>query len=136
MNYCGFLRGLALILLLLGSPIAMAQGKPSVAADGGYVIGIDDVIEISLVGVASSKVRAKVQADGSVPLPSGQRVTAADTTALQVSRAVAGKISSARSFVQPHDWFHVVSFTRISLCVLGFVTFPGLVSIQLPSRTL
>src|SRR3546814_1072385 len=64
MNYCGFLRGLALILLLLGSPIAMAQGKPSVAADGGYVIGIDDVIEISLVGVDSYKVRAKVQADG------------------------------------------------------------------------
>src|SRR3546814_4796921 len=63
MNYCGFLRGLALILLLLGSPIAMAQGKPSVAADGGYVIGIDDVIEISLVGVDSYKVRAKVQAD-------------------------------------------------------------------------
>src|SRR3546814_7504345 len=88
MNYCGFLRGLALILLLLGSPIAMAQGKPSVAADGGYVIGIDDVIEISLVGVDSYKVRAKVQADGSVPLPYGQSVTAADKTALQLSREV------------------------------------------------
>src|SRR3546814_2327446 len=78
MSYYGFLRGLALILLLLGSPVAMAQGKPSVAADGGYVIGIDDVIEISLVGVDSYKVRAKVQADGSVPLPYGQSVTAAD----------------------------------------------------------
>src|SRR3546814_4866429 len=101
MNYCGFLRGLALILLLLGSPIAMAQGKPSVAADGGYVIGIDDVIEISLVGVDSYKVRAKVQADGSVPLPYGQSVTAADKTALQLSREVAGQLSSAGYYVKP-----------------------------------
>src|SRR3546814_18034572 len=93
MNYCGFLRGLALILLLLGSPIAMAQGKHSVAADGGYVIGIDDVIEISLVGVDSYKVRAQVQADGSVPLPYGQRVTTDDKTERHISREVTGKLT-------------------------------------------
>src|SRR3546814_2870974 len=78
----------------------MAQGKPSVAADGGYVIGIDDVIEISLVGVDSYKVSAKVQADGSVPLPYGQSVTAADKTTLQLSREVAGKLSSAGYYVK------------------------------------
>src|SRR3546814_582608 len=127
MNYCGFLRGLALILLLLGSPIAMAQGKPSVAADGGYVIGIDDVIEISLVGVDSYKVRAKVQADGSVPLPYGQSVTAADKTALQLSREVAGQLSSAGYYVKQQVLVDVVSYASRYVTVMGAVTSPGLV---------
>lgn len=121
-----------LFLLPFGLPQAIAQDAPSAApvTDGGYVIGVGDVIEVSLVGVADYRARVKVQADGTVMLPYAESVTVADRTALQLSREVAWKLAATGYYVKPQVVVDIVTYASRYVTVLGAVASPGLVPVD------
>ncbi|MBK5265347.1 MAG: SLBB domain-containing protein [Alphaproteobacteria bacterium] len=114
--------------------MAIAQDSEPLASSGvtdsGYVIGVDDVIEVSLVGVADYRARVKVQADGTVLLPYVESVAAVDKTSLALSREIARRLVSAGYYVKPQVIVDIVSYTSRYVTVLGAVVSPGLVPVD------
>lgn len=121
------------IMLLIGVPAAIAEDsavpQPGVT-DAGYVIGVGDVIEVTLVGVADYRERVKVQADGTVLLPYAESVRASDQTALQLGREIAGRLARGGYFVRPQVIVDIVSYASRYVTVLGAVASPGLVPVD------
>lgn len=123
-------RALTLLCLLLVSPgLAQENGAPA-TTDSGYVIGIGDTIEVSLVGVADYRTRVKVQEDGTVLLPYADRVTAADRSALQLGREIAGRLAQGGYYVKPQVIVEIVTYASRYVTVLGAVANPGLVPVD------
>lgn len=119
-------RLLAVLGLCCANP-ALAQ---EAVTDAGYVIGVGDVIEVSLVGVADYRSRVKVQADGTVLLPYAESVKAADRTALQLGREIGGTLARGGYFVKPQVIVDIVSYASRYVTVLGAVASPGLVPVD------
>jgi polysaccharide export outer membrane protein len=98
--------------------------------DSGYVIGVDDIIEVSLVGVPDYRTRVKVQADGRVQLPYVESVSAVDKTSLALSREIARRLASGGYYVKPQVIVDIVSYASRYVTVLGAVANPGLVPVD------
>ena len=131
MHFCRSL--LFCFMMLLCIPAVHAQDgsvPPSGVTDAGYVIGVGDVIEVSLVGVADYRARVKVQADGTVMLPYAESVRAADQTALQLGREIAGRLARGGYYVRPQIIVDIVSYASRYVTVLGAVASPGLVPVD------
>lgn len=122
--------GLSLLGLIVSGPAAAAESAPVATTDTGYVVGVGDVIEVSLVGVADYRSRVKVQADGTVLLPYAESVQAADRTALQLGREIGAKLAGGGYFVKPQVIVEIVSYASSSVTVLGAVANPGLVPVD------
>lgn len=125
-----FSRFLMLLGLFLAGVSGAAAEDGATLTDGGYAIGVGDVIEVSLVGVADYRSRVKVQADGTVLLPYADSVRAADRTALQLGQDVARKLAASGYYVKPQVIVDVVSYSSRYVTVLGAVASPGLVPVD------
>jgi polysaccharide export outer membrane protein len=124
---------LCYFMMLLCIPAVHAQDgsvPQSGVTDAGYVIGVGDVIEVSLVGVADYRARVKVQADGTVMLPYAESVPAAEQTALQLGREIAGRLARGGYYVRPQIIVDIVSYASRYVTVLGAVASPGLVPVD------
>lgn len=131
MQFCKML--LLYIMILTCIPVANAQDgsvPQSGVTDVGYVIGVGDVVEVSLVGVADYRARVKVQADGTVMLPYAESVQAAEQTALQLGREIAGRLARGGYYVRPQIIVDIVSYASRYVTVLGAVASPGLVPVD------
>jgi polysaccharide export outer membrane protein len=102
----------------------------SESASGGYILGRDDVVAISLVGRTDFNVRQRVQVDGSIQLPMIGKVEAADQTTAQLSETIRKKLQTGGYFADPIVGVEVVSFASRYVTVLGAVTTPGLVPLN------
>lgn len=128
-------------------PVASAQTPPASAAiqsappasdaaagDTGYVLGRDDVVEVTLVGRTDFGGRARVQADGTIQLPLIGRLLAADKTTAEVADSVRTALKSGGFFADPIVSVEVVAFASRYVTVLGAVGSPGLVPMNRPYR--
>lgn len=132
-----------MVLLSLGWSSAWAQSKPAPApaaaaqsavseaannkVGGDYILGRDDVIEVSLIGSKDFGSRARVQSDGTVQLPLIGKVEAADRTTGELATTVQAALEKGGYFTKPVVSVEVVSFASRYVTVLGAVGSPGLV---------
>lgn len=130
--------GLALAAMIAQAPVgALAQAPASArtpaaapAADGGYVLGEGDVVEVSVLGRDDFRSRVRVQVDGSVQLPLIGRVVVAGRTALQVGEDVKRALRSGGYFSNPVVNVDIATYASRYITVLGEVGSPGLVPID------
>lgn len=128
-------------------PAAWAQTPPAGAAlqstppasdvtsgDTGYVLGRDDVVEVTLVGRTDYGNRARVQADGSIQLPLIGKLVAADKTTAELADSVRTALKNGGYFADPIVSIEVVAYASRYVTVLGAVGQPGLVPINRPYR--
>lgn len=111
-------------------PIAGAAeaGKPAPnALTEGYVIGVGDVVEVSVLGRQDYVARVQVQIDGTVQLPLIKDIPAAERTVLQLRNDIRSSLIKGQYFTDPAVSVVVVSFSSRYVTVLGEVTTPGLV---------
>lgn len=112
------------------SPSASAGGSTS----GSYVLGRDDVVEISLLGRSDFGGRARVQADGTIQLPLIGKVVAAEHTTAELAAGVRTTLQAGGYFSDPIVSVEVVSYASRYVTVLGAVGQPGLVPMNRPYR--
>src|SRR5580658_6656284 len=100
------------------------------AADQGYVLGPQDVIEVDVLGQADFKVRAPIGADGSIELPFLGKVAAANKTTIQLSSDIEHALEAGGFYSHPILSVQIVAYSSRYVTVLGEVGTPGLVPID------
>jgi polysaccharide export outer membrane protein len=104
------------------------------AASSDYVLGRDDVVDVSLLGRGDFSGRARVQADGTIQLPFIGKIQAADRTTAELSDAVRKALQSGGFFSDPVVVVEVSGYASRYITVLGAVGSPGLIPMNRPYR--
>jgi polysaccharide export outer membrane protein len=113
-------------------PVASATAVS--AADRAYIIGPDDVIEVSVLGRSDFTTRGRVGQDGTIQLPYLGSVKVGNQTTEQLAAALQHSLESGGYFAHPIVKVEIVSYASRYVVVLGSVTTPGLVPIDRPYR--
>ena len=102
--------------------------------DSGYVLGADDVIEVSVLGQPEFTTRARVRTDGSIVLPYvGSTVVAGDTP-ITLAKRVSGVLKAGGYYSNPIVSVEIAGFASRYVTVLGAVAQPGLQPVDRPYR--
>src|SRR5580658_9903907 len=125
-----YLPGLLICILLPGMLVGQTNGaKPNVqpAAGAGhdntYIIGIDDVLAISVWKEPDVSKTVPVRSDGKISLPLAGEVQASGETPLQLEKLLATKL---QSFISEPEVTVIVSEVKSQkFNVLGMVARPG-----------
>lgn len=130
--------GLALqgVMATAQAPMPAAQPTAPVAPPSksalleGYNIGPDDVIEIDLLGQPDFKTRARVKADGTIPLPYLGTINVNGKTTTTLADDVAQRLRAGGFYARPIVNVEIASFASRYVIVLGDVASPGLMPVD------
>jgi len=107
-------------------PVTAAAAVAEAPASAEYILGPEDVIEVSVVGQPQPS-RARIYTDGSVQLDLVGRMTAAGRTPREFSLEVSKALQTGGFYANPVVNIEVVSYASRYVTVLGAVGQPGLV---------
>ncbi|GAA0743745.1 polysaccharide transporter [Sphingomonas sp. ABOLD] len=96
------------------------------SAPVGYVIGVDDVLEVDVLGQSDFKTRARVQSDGTITLPYLGAVQAKGETAITLVKKVQDLLKAGGYYAKPIVSVDIVTFVSNYVTVLGQVGTAGL----------
>lgn len=111
------------------APAASAD-KSAVSMADGYVLGVGDVIQVSVLGRTEFDVRVQVQNDNTILLPFINNITASNKTVLQLREEVRKKLIAGGFYSDPAVVVNIVTFASRYVVVLGAVGNPGIVPID------
>lgn len=115
-----------------GAPAATAAkttAAPNPAdkdATAGYVLGPDDVVEVSVLGQPEFTTRARIRANGTISLPFIGDVQVTGQTPITLRTTLAQKLQAGGFYAKPIVNVEVVGFASRYVVVLGDVAQPGL----------
>lgn len=120
--------------LILGPAVAQTAPEPTVMrADEGYVLGINDLIEVTIFGSGQYQaVRSRIKEDGTITVPFLGTVEARGHTARQLSEEIGRQLKTRGIFNSPVVGVEVVEVVSSSVTVFGEVGNPGLYPIDKP----
>ncbi len=99
---------------------------PSGSAPVGYKIGVDDVLEVDVLGQGDFKTRARVQADGTITLPYLGPVPVKGETSVSLVKKIEGLLKAGGYYAKPIVSVDIVNFVSNYVTVLGQVGGAGL----------
>ena len=111
-------------------PAPSPQSGEQVSLVDGYIIGLGDVIEVSVIGQDEYKGRVQIQTDGSIQLPFIGEMQAVDRTLLQVRDEVRRRLIAGGYYADPAVQVSVSTYASRYVTVLGAVTTPGLLPVD------
>lgn len=136
-NFPKHLIALVVALASVGPAVAQevstAVATPVTAAvnlDDGYVVGVGDVVEITVLGRDEFRPRVQVQVDGTIQLPYLNSIQAANKTVLQLRNYVQQMLKAGGYYANPAVSVMVVTNASRYAIVLGEVASPGLVPLD------
>jgi polysaccharide biosynthesis/export protein len=110
---------------------APAAAQPTGPVDSGYLLGVGDIVEVSLVGRADfAGSRARIATDGTILLPMIGAVHAADRTVLELADDVRRALIKGQFYSDPVVRAEVVGISSRYATVLGAVGNPGLLPLD------
>lgn len=92
----------------------------------GYVLGADDVVEVTVLGQPEFQTRARVKANGTIQLPFIGEQRIAGETALSLAPKIQEKLRSGGYYAKPVVNIEIASFASRYVVLLGAVAQPGL----------
>ncbi len=115
----------------IGAPLALAQTAPAPAAvpakaDNGYILGPDDVIEVSVLGQTEFTTRSRIRSDGSIVLPFIGSTPVSGDTPISFARRVTTALKAGGYYSNPIVSVDVAGYASRYVIVLGAVAQPGL----------
>ena len=118
--------------------VTQATGAPPIitgdTTSGAYVLGRDDVINVTLLGRQDFGGQARVQADGTIQLPLIGKVVAAEHTTSELSEQIRKSLQTGGYFADPIVNVEVMTFASRYITVLGAFGTPGLIPMNRPYR--
>lgn len=126
-----------LLPLLMAGAAADAQSAPTPPAPksasqaekdalAGYVIGPEDVIEVSVLGQPEFTTRARVRVNGTVALPFIGETAVSGKTAITLSNEIGQKLKAGGYYANPVVNVDIVGFSSRYVIILGDIVQPGL----------
>ncbi|MBS0331212.1 MAG: SLBB domain-containing protein [Proteobacteria bacterium] len=113
---------------------AAAGGGGEGAANWTYILGPEDVIEVSVVGRTDFTTRLRIRSDGTIELPYVGKRQAADKSAPELADLIGKGLAKAGIYANPVVNVEIVGYASRYVTVLGAVAQPGLVPINRPYR--
>ncbi len=111
------------------APAARPPAPPTAATKDvveGYLLGADDVIEVTVLGQPEFTTRARVKANGTIQLPFIGEQRIAGETALSLAPKIGEKLRSGGYYAKPVVNIEISSFASRYVVLLGSVAQPGL----------
>lgn len=145
-SFCAF-TGVASAQPVVPNPVAPKPElpKPAVAtpappktdanaADAGYVLGPDDVVEVSVLGQPEFTTRSRVRADGTIVLPYVGSTAVSGDTPVSLAKRISGVLKAGGYYSNPIVSIEIAGFASRYVIVLGAVAQPGLQPVDRPYR--
>lgn len=119
---CGFLLSPAVAQPGGGAPV-----PPAMRADDGYILGVNDELEVTIFGAGQNQnFKSRIKEDGTITVPFLGQVKATNQTARQLSTSIASQLKSRGVYNDPIVGVEVAQFVSNSVTVFGEVATPGL----------
>lgn len=106
----------------LTDPAAMSGGNPSIppsAYVNSYIIGAEDVLNVTITTTSSTTASYPVRPDGIISVPLIGEVMAAGLTPSKLEEAITKKLIDAKLYVDPNVTVGVVQFNSRKVYVSG-----------------
>jgi polysaccharide biosynthesis/export protein len=116
------------------TPQAAAAEAPKADANAGYVLGPDDVIEVSVLGQPEFTTRSRIRADGSIVLPYVGSTTVSGDTPVSLAKRIGGVLKAGGYYSNPIVSIEIAGFASRYVIVLGALAQPGLQPVDRPYR--
>lgn len=114
----------------IGAQVPSRPAAPATRAEhdleAGYVLGPDDVVEISVLGQPEFQTRARVKANGTIQLPFIGEQNVSGETALTLAPKIAQKLRAGGYYAKPVVNVEISGFASRYVVLLGAVNQPGL----------
>jgi polysaccharide export outer membrane protein len=109
-----------------------AQPGPELGTmiDQNYVLGLGDVIEVSVVGRNDFQGRVRIGPDGSILLPLIGRMAAANLRPADLATQIQAALAKGGFYSQPVVRVEVITVASRFVTVLGQVSSPGLIPLD------
>jgi len=115
----------------ISQPAPQPAAAPERAAlQDGYVVGINDILDVAMVGSDDFRGRVTVQQDGTIQLPYVGSLKAQDKTLLQLGKEIAAALTKGGYYVNPAIQVTVAQISSRYVTVLGEVGSPGLIPVD------
>ena len=114
-------------------PVLAPKAEAS-KADTGYVLGSDDVIEVSVLGQPEFTTRSRIRTDGTIVLPYVGSTAAAGDTSITLAKRIGGILKAGGYYSNPIVSVEIAGFASRYVIVLGAVAQPGLQPVDRPYR--
>lgn len=111
-----------------------ALEAPKADANAGYVLGPDDVIEVSVLGQPEFTTRSRIRADGSIVLPYVGSTTVSGDTPVSLAKRIGGVLKAGGYYSNPIVSIEIAGFASRYVIVLGALAQPGLQPVDRPYR--
>ena len=111
--------------------------KPDLSStppEQGYILGLEDVLQIDILGRTDFSTKATIGTDGKIQLPLLGSIQAADRTVLQLRAEITRALQLGGFFTKPIVEVEVLSYASRYVTVLGAVGTPGLIPVDRPYR--
>lgn len=109
---------------------APAPVSGPVTLNDGYVLGVGDVVDVTVLGRPEFNPRVQIQSDGTLQLPFLGTVKASDLTVLQFRERVRTALIAGGYYADPVVNVAVSTYASRYVTVLGEVGQPGLVPVD------
>lgn len=122
------MRIITIAALLVCPPLMqMAAASPATAqpSTAGYILGINDEIQVSVFGARPLDVKTRIKEDGTITLPLLGEVSAKGMTTGALAGNIATKLKRGGYFVDPVVNVEVVSFVSNAVTAFGSLQQPG-----------
>jgi polysaccharide biosynthesis/export protein len=113
---------------------APLAAPPKTDANSGYVLGPDDVVEVSVLGQPEFTTRSRVRADGTIVLPFVGSTKVSGDTPVSLAKRVSDVLKSGGYYSNPIVSVEIAGFASRYVIVLGAVAQPGLQPVDRPYR--
>lgn len=107
---------------------------PAANSDAGYVLGPDDVIEVSVIGQPEFTTRSRIRADGTIVLPYVGSTAVSGDTPVSLSKRIAGVLKAGGYYSNPIVSIEIAGYASRYVIVLGALAQPGLQPVDRPYR--
>jgi polysaccharide biosynthesis/export protein len=108
------------------APTAIAPKTDANPANAGYVLGPDDVVEVSVLGQPEFTTRSRIRADGTIVLPYVGSTAVSGDNPVSLAKRISGVLKAGGYYSNPIVSVEIAGFASRYVIVLGAVAQPGL----------
>jgi polysaccharide export outer membrane protein len=122
------------LFVAIGAMATMASAQPATVA--GYVLGVDDAIDVTVFGAPEASVKTRIKYDGTIVMPMIGPIQAAGQTNVSLAALIKKKLIAGNFYKDPIVNIEILGYSSRVVSVAGKVAAPGLYPLDKPYRVL